>query len=384
MKKIALGTTAILTVGAVTLLGFFVVPVVAFMAIAGGSSSASAACVTSTPSASSLPSLSIAPAPPIATPASSSAFNLPAPGTPLQQAASGQKPGPIPANIKNLYEGAAQKYGLLWTLLAAVGYEETRHGATEATSSAGAQGLMQFLPTTFTAYAVDGDGDGKTVITDDADSIYTAAHYLAASGATEGPAGVKKALLTYNHADWYVNDVLTWAAAYGGGEVTASSCDSGGEDGTWQSAADCGFADSVTNPRSCTEALAAAADIAKNQRCINKVRGGNWYRRCAEFVARVYGYYNNGSASAFVQYEKLKALGKVSTSRDIPPGALVFFTSSSPAGHVALYAGNSQAWSNDFIASGCIDLTPMSRMAGADGSKFLGWSAPIFPDAWPL
>ncbi|HEY5471853.1 MAG TPA: NlpC/P60 family protein, partial [Candidatus Limnocylindrales bacterium] len=98
---------------------------------------------------------------------------------------------------------------------------------------AGAQGLMQFMPATFAAYAVDGDADGRTTIHDPADSIYTAAHYLVASGATKGPAGVQQALFTYNHADWYVGDVLYYAHAYGGGQILTgpSNCGTGAGDG---------------------------------------------------------------------------------------------------------------------------------------------------------
>ncbi|NHA68775.1 peptidoglycan DD-metalloendopeptidase family protein [Phycicoccus sp. CMS6Z-2] len=121
---------------------------------------------------------------------------------------------PIPPRIKALYVAAADRYHLPWELLAGVGMEETRHGAATATSTAGAQGLMQFLPTTFAQYGVDGDGDGRADILDDADSIHSAAHYLAASGAATGPDGIRTALFTYNHADWYVGDVLHYAHTY--------------------------------------------------------------------------------------------------------------------------------------------------------------------------
>jgi membrane-bound lytic murein transglycosylase B len=97
--------------------------------------------------------------------------------------------------------------------------EETAHGRTTATSSAGARGLMQFMPATFAAYGVDGDGDGRAVITSDADSVFSAANYLTRSGVTKGPDGVRRALFAYNHATWYVNDVLHYAHAYGGGQL---------------------------------------------------------------------------------------------------------------------------------------------------------------------
>ncbi|MBT9257164.1 peptidoglycan DD-metalloendopeptidase family protein [Phycicoccus sp. MAQZ13P-2] len=121
---------------------------------------------------------------------------------------------PIPARVRALYVAAGKRYGLPWTLLAGIGMEETRHGAVKATSSAGARGLMQFMPATWRAYGVDGDGDGRAVIDDDADSVHSAAHYLSRSGANEGAAGVRRALFAYNHADWYVADVLFYAHAY--------------------------------------------------------------------------------------------------------------------------------------------------------------------------
>ena len=110
--------------------------------------------------------------------------------------------------------------------------EETNHGRNNTTSSAGARGLMQFMPATFAAYGVDGNGDGRAVITDDADSVHSAANYLVASGALSGPDGVRKALFAYNHALWYVNDVLYYAAAYSGGDIAENPCVTDGTDTT--------------------------------------------------------------------------------------------------------------------------------------------------------
>ena len=56
---------------------------------------------------------------------------------------------------------AAARYKVPWQLLAGIGMAETRHGRNNTTSSAGAQGLMQFMPGTFAAYGVDGNGDGS-------------------------------------------------------------------------------------------------------------------------------------------------------------------------------------------------------------------------------
>jgi membrane-bound lytic murein transglycosylase B len=113
-----------------------------------------------------------------------------------------------PSDYGTLYRSAAATCpGLRWTLLAAVGQVESGHGRDVGPSSAGAVGPMQFLPSTFRAYAVDGDRDGRTDALSPADSVLTAARYLCASGAGTA-AGVPGALFRYNHAQWYVDLVL--------------------------------------------------------------------------------------------------------------------------------------------------------------------------------
>lgn len=151
-------------------------------------------------------------------------FPLPEPG-PQRRDSLHNPPLPIPARIKKLYLAAAREYRLPWTLLAGIGMAETGHGANTGTSRAGARGLMQFLPATWATMGIDGDGDSRAEITSDADSIYSAANYLTSSGVTGGPAGVRRAILAYNHAHWYVADVLFYAHAYGGGTIPADSSD---------------------------------------------------------------------------------------------------------------------------------------------------------------
>ena len=114
-----------------------------------------------------------------------------------------------------------------WTLLAGIGMEETGHGRNSTTSTAGALGPMQFMPATWATMGVDGNGDGRADIRNVADSIYSAANYLTKSGVTKGPSGVRAAIFAYNHADWYVNDVLYYAKAYGGGTVLDDPTDCG-------------------------------------------------------------------------------------------------------------------------------------------------------------
>lgn len=121
----------------------------------------------------------------------------------------------IPPSYLRLYRAAAATCrGLPWTVLAAIGTVETGNGANTSTSSKGAMGPMQFLPSTFVAYAVDGDGDGVANIQDPADAIYSAARYLCAWGAGLGGQSLYAAIFAYNHADWYVREVIQLAIAY--------------------------------------------------------------------------------------------------------------------------------------------------------------------------
>ena len=116
--------------------------------------------------------------------------------------------------FSDLYHAAATTCpGLSWTVLAAIGQVETGHGRNKNTSSAGAQGPMQFMPATWAAYGVDGNSDGVTDILNPADAIYGAARYLCANGAGRG--NLAGAIFRYNHAGWYVQLVLTLSQRYG-------------------------------------------------------------------------------------------------------------------------------------------------------------------------
>jgi Transglycosylase SLT domain len=123
----------------------------------------------------------------------------------------------IPAELVPIYESATRRYGLGERgapVLAAINKIETGFGRNQGPSSAGAVGWMQFLPSTWAAYGVDADGDGTRDPADPDDAIHAAARYLSASGA---PGDWYRAVFAYNHADWYVQDVLAQADAYQGG-----------------------------------------------------------------------------------------------------------------------------------------------------------------------
>ena len=109
----------------------------------------------------------------------------------------------LPADVlRRMYERAERRFGVDWRLLAAINLVETGFDRIRSNSSAGAQGPMQFIPSTWAAYGMGGD------IRDPADAIMGAANYLRASGA---PGDERAALFAYNPSTDYVNSVRAHA-----------------------------------------------------------------------------------------------------------------------------------------------------------------------------
>jgi hypothetical protein len=111
---------------------------------------------------------------------------------------------PAPADeLLGYYREAESASGVGWNYLAAINLIETRFGSIAGVSTAGAQGPMQFLPSTFAAYGEGGD------IHSPRDSIMAAGRYLAANGFA---ADRDHAIYRYNNANEYVQAVNQYAA----------------------------------------------------------------------------------------------------------------------------------------------------------------------------
>jgi Transglycosylase SLT domain len=136
----------------------------------------------------------------------------------------------IPPTFLEIYRRAADDHGLDWSVLAAIGKVESDHGRSRLPgvqsgfNCAGAAGPMQLgvgagdhgcgdAGDAWATYAVDGDGDGRRDVYDPADSIPAAARYLRAAGA---PDDYRRAIFAYNHAAWYVAEILATAERYRG------------------------------------------------------------------------------------------------------------------------------------------------------------------------
>lgn len=162
----------------------------------------------------------------------------------------------LPTRVKQAYTSAAAQLagscGIRWELIAAIGRVESDHGrhgdsvvhedgtvspaivgprldgsggfAVIRDSDGGrydgdaqydeAVGPMQFLPSTWASYGVDGDRDGDADINDPYDAVPAAALYLCRYGAGRGGQELYDAIFAYNHADWYVREILALAAQY--------------------------------------------------------------------------------------------------------------------------------------------------------------------------
>jgi hypothetical protein len=119
----------------------------------------------------------------------------------------------IPPFLLPIYQAAGTAYGIPWQVLAAINEVETDYGRDLSVSSAGAEGWMQFLPSSWSQYGVDANGDGFIDPYNPADAVFAAARYLRAAG---GQSNIRAAIYAYNHSQAYVGSVMLRAQLLGG------------------------------------------------------------------------------------------------------------------------------------------------------------------------
>ncbi len=145
------------------------------------------------------------------------------PGSPTGMPVSGDtgRATDLPPGWQALEESAAATCpGMPWSVLAAIGALEsdsgqsTAQGVSSGANAAGAEGPMQFEPSTFAAYATVGPGGASPASPyDPIDAVYSAATMLCANGAGS-TSGLRSAVFAYNHDSAYVNRVLTLSLAF--------------------------------------------------------------------------------------------------------------------------------------------------------------------------
>ena len=241
-----------------------------------------------------------------------------------QPGASSTAADDIPAAMLVLYQRAATAEcdQLPWTVLAAVGKVESDHdrftlpGVHSGSNRAGAQGPMQFLPTTFAGYAqpVPPGGADPPSPYDPVDAVHAAARYLCQSGARGGD--LRAALFTYNHSTDYVSAVLAVARRYA---AAAAPADAG-------------------------DAAAKAIAFARAQIGIPYVWGGDGPAEggfdCSGLTRAAYA--TAGISIPRTADTQWRHGPTIPAGQPLQPGDLLFYGTPARATHVTLYVGDNK------------------------------------------
>ncbi|MEU0872954.1 bifunctional lytic transglycosylase/C40 family peptidase [Nocardia brasiliensis] len=237
----------------------------------------------------------------------------------------------IPAELLVLYRAAAGNCpGLDWSVLAAIGKIETDHGrsplpgVSSGENPSGAAGPMQFLAPTFesvtTRHRLPAGGASPPSRYNPSDAVHAAAFYLCDSGA---PADLRAAIFAYNHADWYVDQVLGQAARYRATETTGGDC----------------RADTAANPTAAQVISFACAQLG-----LPYVWGGNgpdinggW--DCSGLTQAAYR--TAGISIPRTTHTQVH-VGATISEDQLTPGDLVFYGTAADVHHVGIYLGGGQ------------------------------------------
>lgn len=235
----------------------------------------------------------------------------------------------IPETYLALYrDAAAVCRGLDWSVLAAIGKIESNHGRSRlpgvhsGENAYGAGGEMQIERSTWhevlARHRIPPGGAHPPSRYNPHDAIYAAAFTLCDNGA---PHDLPAAIYAYNHASWYVEEVLSQARKYASFDTTT--------------------ADACNRVPAPNKTAQAAIDYACAERGQPYVWGGNGPRDggfdCSGLTTAAYaaaGLHIPRTADA--QY---RAEPRVPPGQPLLPGDLVFFGTVEHVHHVGLYIG---------------------------------------------
>ncbi|GAA4944525.1 NlpC/P60 family protein [Streptomonospora halophila] len=310
-----------------------------------------------------------------------------------QAESSGYAEDSIPENYLEIYKSVGEEKGIAWNVLAGVGQVESKHGRwegpgiTEGHNDWGAAGPMQFGALDGSAagnswggdpimdtddrpengYGQDGNDDGVVNVYDPADAIPAAADYLIAHGARDD---MREAVYGYNHAWWYVDDVMSWADQYAEGDFETS--------GSVEQAVNCEVtAEGEPIGQAPNELAQAVVDWALNQRGKPYLWGGTGPSAfdCSGLTMRAYE--SIGVSIPRVSQDQWTFGPKVPEGEE-QPGDLVFFDVHQPGagspGHVGMVIGDGlmvEAWCTDCGPIAVHDYDAPGR------SEILGFTRPL-------
>ncbi|RBO79808.1 C40 family peptidase [Nocardia puris] len=266
------------------------------------------------------------------------ALTTPAPGasTGTGSTPSTEAQHDIPAEMLTLYHTAAGNCpGLDWSVLAAIGKIETDHGrstlpgVTSGENASGAGGPMQFLAPTFDSviarHPLPPGGANPPSRYNPHDAVHAAAFYLCDSGA---PGDMYAAIFAYNHADWYVRQVLDQADRYADPAPTQHPPGTG----------DC------TNLEPARPEAITAIRFACEQLGLPYVWGGNgpevnggW--DCSGLTQAAYRA--AGISLPRTTYDQVHT-GTPVPEHQLAPGDLLFYSTAGDVHHVGIYLGAGQ------------------------------------------
>lgn len=246
----------------------------------------------------------------------------------------------IPPSMLQLYESAAQGAcpAMPWQIVAAVGTVESDNGTStlagvaSGANYAGAEGPMQFEPSTFAAYdaPVPPGGAQPPSPYDPTDAVWAAVRMLCVNGA--GTGDLSGAIWAYNHSAAYVSLVWNTALAYGMPEDASVGLGSI-------------LADAAAAPppgRTFTGSATAVIDAAESQLGVPYLYGGDSPSLgldCSALVAYAYGHAGiRLPRTTFAQVD----YGTTVVVSALAPGDLLFFAGGEPPvpfGHVGIYVG---------------------------------------------
>ncbi len=278
-----------------------------------------------------------------------------------QPGVSQQAANSIPADYLMWFRRVGIQYGVPWTILAGIGKVESDDGRTtlpgviSGANAFGAAGPMQIgiygaagnswggapvhkASLIVSGVAVDENGDGLASVYQPPDAIAGAAKYLIAHGVQASPAA---AIFAYNHAAWYVQEVLSWASTYATGGFTVSSVTPNGGTGSGVAAGtqSCGGNTVLAGFVAPNSTVAMAVSYAQDQLGKPYLWGGTGPSAfdCSGLV--MMAYRAAGVNIARTSQQQWATLPHVPAAQ-VQPGDLVFFagadgTPTAP-GHVGL------------------------------------------------